>query len=216
MPLLTEELAHAMNAADAQMTRMMAIAHDLQRDKGIPFMTAIVMAGDTQSAESATERVKQGESAEQQLCCIGSYARFDWAVANLPHDRLLELLPELWRDADPNDTNPAYLKLWQEAYKANGEQIILDGEPLIATLPFNIYRGQVGNAVGISWTLDRKIAQKFAATGGGRSPVEGGKVLKRKIKHSQILAYLTKRGEKEVVVNDGPELVNIHDILETQ
>jgi hypothetical protein len=78
--------------------------------KGVPFLSAIVIAGDLQSAEEAAERVKQGMPPEEALHFVGSYTRFDWAVANLPKEVLFERLPELWVGADPDDANPEYLQ----------------------------------------------------------------------------------------------------------
>jgi hypothetical protein len=178
--------------------------------KGISPITAVVMSGDIQIAEMATEMVVNGTPATEALNFVGSYARFDWAVANLPKRTLLKMLPELWRSADPDDTKPEYLALWREAYKANGGTVC-DGKQLPTRYGngaaierpavLTIYRGQIGNTVGISWTLDRKIAAKFAATGGGRAPVSGGKILKRVIRRDEALAYLTGRGESEVIVD---------------
>ena len=91
--------------------RRQEIAKDLIA-KGTPFLTALVMSGDIISAETATELVKNGMDAEEAIDFIGSYARFDWAVKNLPRPRLLTLLPELWVAADPDDTKPEYLELW--------------------------------------------------------------------------------------------------------
>lgn len=176
--------------------------------KGIPTLTAAVMSGDIQSAEMATEMIVNGTPALKALNFVGSYARFDWAVANLPKRTLLKMLPELWRGADPDDTRPEYLALWREAYKANGNKTIFDEphkiEPVFTSIDtrlITIYRGQVGDAVGISWTLDRVIAKKFAATGGGRQEIAGGKILKRVIHRDEVLAYLTGRDESEAIVD---------------
>lgn len=178
---------------------------------GMPVLNAAVISGDMQSAELASERVAAGESPEDVVNFIGSYARFDWAVANLPRAALLEMLPELWRSADPDDTKPEYLELWREAYRANGNKTVCDGKrlPLRHGIgagierehTLTIYRGQVGDTVGISWTLDKKIAEKFAATGGGRMPIAGGKILQRKVRRDLVLAYLTGRDENEVIID---------------
>lgn len=190
----------------------MARQHEIMSeliDKGVPTINAIVQAGDLQSAEMANDMVRRGTPPGAALNLVGSYARFDWAVANLPRPQLLRRLPELWIGADPDDTRPEYLALWREAYDANGGNTILDGRPLPirygigdAKRPpvLTVYRGQVGDAVGISWTLDHAIAKKFARTGGGRQLVRGGRILKRIVKRSEVLAYLTGRGESEVII----------------
>lgn len=194
-------------AFQKRMTRQSEIMGELIA-KGIPAITAVVMSGDIQSAEMATEMVSTGTPATKALHFVGSYARFDWAVANLPKRTMLKMLPELWTGADPDDTNPEYLALWREAYKANGCRLIQDQpshiEQLFTSIDtrlITIYRGQISDAVGISWTLNRAIAKKFAATGGGRAPVSGGKILKRVINRADAMAYLTGRGESEVIVD---------------
>lgn len=168
---------------------------------GMNFLTAIVVAGDLLSAEHADKMVAEGIPAEEAVNFIGSYARFDWALKNVPKEKLLAILPDLWVGADPDDTKPEYLMLWKEAFMANGAEIVIDEKPLPKRKSFKIYRGQVGDAKGISWTLDRSIAVKFAATGGGRGEVSGGKILEKTVTRKQILAYLTSRGESEVILN---------------
>jgi len=172
-------------------------------EKGVPFLSATVMAGDLQSAEEASERVKQGMPPEEALHFVGSYTRFDWAVANLPKEVLFERLPALWVGADPDDTNPEYLKLWREAFITHQGVIIQDDpkKKLPSRRRFRIYRGQVGDQVGVSWTLDHEIARKFAITGGTRQPVAGGKILELMVTRADVLAYLTERGESELIID---------------
>lgn len=168
--------------------------------KGIPTITAIVMAGDIYSAEQATELVRNGTPAEDALHYVGSYARFDWAVTNLPKPTLFKMLPELWTGADPDDTKPEYLALWKEAYAANGSKMIYD-KHWLSSGKLTAFRGQIGDKVGISWTLDKETAKKFAATGGSRQTIRGGRILTRIVKRSDVLAYLTGRGESEVIID---------------
>jgi hypothetical protein len=100
-------------------------------NEGVPMISAMVMAGDLVTAERASEELAKGkQSAEDLLHTVGSYARFDWAVENLPRHKMLELLPSLWSGADPSDNRQDYLALWREAYRANGNKTIIDDEPL--------------------------------------------------------------------------------------
>lgn len=178
---------------------------------GTPFLTAAVIAGDIQSAEIATERVNNGEDPMVAYKQIGSYARFEWCVKNLPQGKLLKLLPELWIGADPNDSDPAYLNLWKQAFANNGHKTIFDNKR--SKLPkgaIQVYRGQIGEQLGgISWTTDLEIAKRFALTGGGRQPVSGGVVFKAQVNRKHVLAFLTKRSESELII-DTKNLTNWH------
>lgn len=172
-------------------------------EKGSPFMTAVVIAGDIQSAEEATKSLEAGGDPMELYKHIGSYGRFEWCVKNLPKKELLKLLPELWMSCDPDDSDPEYLKLWREAYAANGHKTICDNKR--KRLPkgnsIKVYRGQIGRELsGISWSLDIEIAQKFAITGGGRAPVAGGVILAGWVNPKDVLAYITARGEAELII----------------
>lgn len=169
--------------------------------QGYSVINAIVMAGDMVSAERIDELVRQGEKPQDLVWMIGSYARFDWAVQKLPRQKFFEILPALWVGSDPDDTNPEYLNLWREARARNKGRVITDGKPLPKGSTFTVYRGQVGDAKGFAWSLDRAIAEKFAKSGGGRGFVTGGKVLTRTVRRADIIAYLTSRNESEVILN---------------
>jgi len=167
---------------------------------GYSLINASVMAGDIMSAEAVDELLSEGAKAIDLVWRVGSYARFDWAVKNLPRDQFFEILPELWVASDPDDTNPQYMTLWLIARKRNKGRIITDNKPLPKGSTLTIYRGQVGDAKGFAWTLDRKIAERFAKTGGGRGVAVGGKILEKEIRRSDVIAYLTSRNESEVII----------------
>ena len=170
--------------------------------KGVPFATAIVMSGDLLSAEEAAKRVQDGADPKFEYKRVGSYARLEWCLKNLPHDFLLKVLPEVWRNSDPDDSQKKFLTLWKQAYAANGNKIVLDDKR--RKLPkgkLTVYRGQVGDKLGISWTTDLEIAKKFALSGGGRQIVKGGKIFKCQINTKDVLAYLTGRGESELIID---------------
>lgn len=181
--------------------RQVEIAKGLM-DKGVPFITAVVRAGDMVSAEAADVLVAEGMLPSKAIMYVGSYARFDWAYKNLPAGELVRQLPELWAGADPDDTDPRYVGLWKLAFAANDKKTIFDAsEGTVLPDPLTVYRGQLGYELGISWTTNHGVATKFAATGGGRAKVAKGRVLTRKIKLEHVMAYLTSRGEFEVIVD---------------
>jgi hypothetical protein len=204
-PKLTIDLEEVRIAFEAKFQREGIIQKRLM-DEGMDLMNAVVRASDIVSAEDATARAENGEDPDELVGYVGSYARLDWAIKHLPRPRLLERLPGLWVGSDPDDTCPEYLALWQEAYVANGRRVVQDEEE--TSLPdtpfFTVYRGQVGNEkrwLGVSWTLDRRVAERFAASGGGRGLVKGGKVLEARIYPSAVLAFLTSRDESELILD---------------
>lgn len=176
--------------------------------QGVDQITAFVMANDRQSAEHRYQQVVKGEvSAEYAINLTGSYAALDLAVrlyeeGHLDEATLLREWPEWWRGTDPDDTDPRYLRIWRKAWEANGRTYVRDGRALPRTKVLTVMRGQrPGDPVGMAWTLDPKIAAKFAVTLGGRHRVSGGGVIRAEVERSKVLGYLTKRGESEVVVD---------------
>jgi len=203
----------------AQMEATNEIASDLMKaDPSMNFATAYVMAGDILSARKATDRVVAGEDATKVYLHVGSFARWDWIVTmwragKISDQWFADNIADQWVSADPDDTSADNLAIWRKAFNAHGG-LIRDGRPLPkpgGDGMLKVFRGGSPFTVkqGFSWTLDPKIAGKFAATGGGRGRIEGGVVITGLVRPSDVLAYLTDRGESEVVID--PRLVrNIH------
>lgn len=188
------------------------LAEQIEKKTGVPHITAFIMAGDEMSALNATKRVEAGtHTVEEASVFIGSYARLNWVYEQMEMQRIsrakvIEMLPELWRSSDPDDTDPRYLALWNEAKFLNGGKYVRDGR----TLPrrskmLKVYRGQHPSAnadMGIAWTLDPKIAQKFAHGGAAfRVGKAGGVVYRGLVSADFVLAYLTLRHESEVIID---------------
>jgi hypothetical protein len=172
-------------------------------------ITALIVAGDVYGARLATKAVEAGEvTAREAFQRVGSYARFEWAVnmmerGYLPEKEFFDELPALWRGSDPDDTNPRFLRLWQHAYQRNGSYMVKDGKALKRPADgfVTVYRGGDPRTVrdGIAWTTNPKIATKFARGAGERVPRMDGVVIRGRVKYENILAYLTGRGEAEVI-----------------
>jgi hypothetical protein len=168
--------------------------------KGIPTIDAIIRAGDLAHAEDIEERIKAGViPVEQGIWLVGSYARFDIAFKYLPKAKFFEMLPSLWTGSDPKD-NVLMLGIWKEAKERN-QGLIIDNRVLPNKKVFPIYRGQLGDELGISWSLDKEVAKKFSKTGGGRTLVKGGKIISAFCYKQDILAYLTGRSEEEIIID---------------
>lgn len=198
----TEHLRAAFDRLNAQMVA----ATDIM--KGMPWVSAthaLVLAGDRVSAEEAAIRVKNGSPVMRELYRVGSYARLDWAYQHLSRTELLSILPSLWRDSDPDDTDPRFLELWRLLHHLHRPLPVLDGDLAdFDALPdmLTVYRGQAPDAVlGISWSLSTGTAKMFARTGGQRATIKNGVVLTAQVPKGSILAYLTKRQEQEVILD---------------
>jgi hypothetical protein len=175
-------------------------------DPGLPSITAFVMAQDLGGAVRADILLEDGKPWKEALWTIGSYGRCEWVKRHIKsgdvsQEEVYPLLPDLWRGSDPDDTDPWWSMMWADAWEANGRVPILDGGPLPERSWLEVYRGQIGEAaLGVSWSLDEKVARRFAMTGGGRFARAGGVVLKAEARRHSVFAYLTERGEQEVIV----------------
>ena len=183
-------------------------------DPNLNYLAAFIIAGDQLAGERSQRWVKMGLDPQLAMGFVGSYSRLDfalWAVSEGYMDRsvLIDVLPGLWRGSDPDDTDPRFLQLWKEAHSLAGVTI-LDNED--QPLPIHtdiygdpwlvLYRGQLTlDGEGIAWTTDYAIASKFATTGGLRGTRRSGHVLARWAHPKDALAYLTGRGESEVVID---------------
>lgn len=207
----------AMDRYMQSMSADMAEAHAFAEANGIPFISAVVIVRDRGAAERSKRWVQKGLDARVAMAFVGSYARLDfalWAVENGHMDRsyLLDVLPDLWRGSDPDDTDPRFHALWLEAFHRNGDVIVTDldlSERLPSALRkeyVTVYRGELGtdDPRGIAWSLDPDIAAKFAKTGGLRGVIDlGGTIHVKRVPMSRVLGYLHHRGEAEVVIDPG-------------
>lgn len=188
------------------------IAGDLMKaNPSLNFITATIVAGDLLSAERATNEVKSGTTpAEKAVWLVGSYARWDWAITMMNLKQLdegwfFDNILDLWRGSDPDDTNHAYLDLFRRAKTRKGSYL-RDGRPLprARDRQITVYRGGPPSMAlyrGFAWTTDPKIAQKFAGGAGERVMRSDGVVITGHVFPGQVLAYITERGEAEVVVD---------------
>lgn len=204
-PGLEAEMNRAVEDSMADMTR----AHEMvETDPRLPFITALVMAGDARSAERSKRWVEDGTHPfDQAINYVGSYARFEFALWGIEHghttqEALFADLPDLWRGSDPDDTDPRALALWKAAHAANKGRYIRDGRPLPRGRTIRVYRGQDDGApFGIAWTTDLAIAEKFARGAATRQDNRGGRVFEVNVPRDQVIAYITGRNESEVILD---------------
>jgi hypothetical protein len=122
--------------------------------------------------------------------------------AQITHAQFRELLPWVWSDAEPDDTDRTWLRMWQAAVTGGPNVGGRVGDPLPTTVgdPLRVYRGQhgVNDKRGIAWSLDPDIAKMFAVR---FNPNEFGAILRGTVARKDVLAYVhdSGRGENEVV-----------------
>lgn len=190
----------------------------MAKDPKLTYISAIIIAGDMLSNERSWQWLQEGMPFERALLFVGSYGRLDFVIRAIADARVdatvvFEMLPELWRGSDPDDTDPRFLDLWTDAWNANGRETITDGRPLPKGEILTVYRGQDEvvdpAAYGIAWSLDQDIAEKFARGAATRQMNRGGTVYSALVHRKNIMGYLTGRGESEVIVNPlhlGPDI----------
>lgn len=193
---------------EEQMDEQGALAEELMsKDPKLTFLSAFIIAGDLLSIERAKKMLKEGIDFDDATAFVGSYGRLEfalWAKKNgyTTLDHLLNILPDLWRGSDPDDSKVEYHALWLQAWEKNNRKTILDGKHLPRGKYLTIYRGQdEDQPTGISWSLREEVARKFANGAATRQLNRGGVVYEGQVLRSKIIAYLTLRNEEEVIVS---------------
>lgn len=188
--------------------RQSAIAAQLLEKDPTLGVTAYIIAGDIMSVERAEAMVKAGMSIEKASVFIGSYLRLKWLVGKFRAGKLntawlLKEFPREWSMSDPDDTDPAMAELWYMGWAFNAQQPLTYSKKLPPGETFTIYRGQdkAGDRMGLSWTLDRKVAVRFAKGAALRQRNRAGVVVCAEVKRSDIYGYLTGRGESEIIAD---------------
>ena len=178
----------------------------------LPYPIQFVIAGDYASMRRVQAEIKAGTLDPMRLYAVGSYARWDhalWLLKNgyVDDATFLPLIAETWRGADPDDTSHENFSVWLKFWSLNGGSYIRDGGPLPRGEHggfIRIFRGgrteaEVTN--GFAWTTNPKIADKFARGAGIRSDLPGGFIGQARIHRGHVLAYITGRGESEVIAD---------------
>jgi hypothetical protein len=175
-------------------------------DPRLPYISAMVMAGDLIGADEALVALREGKPFSEALWCVGSYGRLSFVLKALDErlataDEVLAIWPELWSGSDPDDTDPRFLTMWLAAYHRN-HGMVVDGKPLLDQPVIIVYRGQDADApLGIAWTTSKCVAKKFTRGAATRQGNRDGVVIQGTVKREDILAYLTGRNEFEIIVD---------------
>lgn len=197
--------------------RVGALAAELSAKDPTLGYSALIIAGDMISRENGDDALAAGSPFMYAGMLVGSFARFAWAIdayerGAIAWQDLAPNLPDLWRDSDPDDTDPRFAAVWRRA-RVEAGRVITDADDVAPpTSPLTLYRGQDrGAPIGLSWSLDRATAVKFARGAGVRQASRKGVVLVGTCAYDDAFAYLTGRGEAEIVVD--PAAVRIEYAL---
>lgn len=180
----------------------------MQRDPKLPWISAYIMARDLMSADRSLNWLREGKHpwGRAEVFC-GSYGRLDlrvraWDEGLITDEQAFADLPSAWSGADPDDTDERFFRLWLEAFIANGHRTLRDGKPLPRRRLLTIYRGQDEDApFGLAWSLDAKVAVKFANGAATRQHGRNGVVYEAMVKRTEVMGYMTGRNEAEVIVH---------------
>lgn len=181
-------------------------------------VTLFVLSGDLAHSEKVDALFQAGEiSFDEAQNAMGSFARWDWLMkqyraGTINPVKFHENMCHWWSASDPDDTDKMSLEMFKNARAASpvipnrGQYLSDEHESLPLTEFLTVYHGQdlYEKKIGFAWTLDLAIAKKFAAGAWARAP-RPGFVLKGVVERINILAYITGRGEQEVIVQ--PKLV---------
>jgi hypothetical protein len=197
-PFDMNEYAAALAAAQAEVDR---------EHPGLPFITRIVMAGDRASMARWEADARAGRiEPEKAISLTGSYSRMTLAL-RLLDDGLIDPevvyrnLPSWWSSADPDDTDPRLHALWRDARARKGGLLTDEGRRLPGD-PIRVYRGQMpGDPVGCAWSLSREVAERFQTGASFRTHVQGGVLYVLTVPASDAIAYITGRGEEEIILD---------------
>lgn len=181
----------------------------MKADPNLPFVSAFIMARDLASADRSLEWLREGKHTwgRAEAFC-GSYGRLDLRVRAraeglITDGQAFSDLADAWSGSDPDDTDPRFLALWKEAFAHEGTYLrdIAD-KTLPGTKVLTVYRGQDKDApFGISWSLNMRVAIKFANGAATRQHARGGVVYKATVDRSHVMGYMTGRNEAEVIID---------------
>lgn len=211
MNTMPDEMKKRLEAEDALMERGEKLVFE-RYGGNLPVITHIVIASDYAHWDELNDQYLSSKpDFEKHVWQFGSYARMDWAVNQLNNRKVSAgtfyvHLPMLWVMSDPDDTDPRFLKVWKTArarnrrvnsYVTDNSQYRLPQGDLL-----DIYRGQMNDdgKYGISWTLDYRVALKFAKGAWYRCPMPGI-VYVSQVRRKNVLAYLNGRNEQEVIID---------------
>jgi len=157
--------------------------------------------------------VRDGEvTATESVVFVGSYARLGYMVGLMDEGLLApewvyRRLPDEWSGSDPDDTNPRFLTLWRDAFAWNRSRYLTDLPE--AVLPkdrvLTVWRGQDWAPgpikAGLAWSLDRKVAERFAKGAALRQSHRPGVVIMAQVLRKDVLGYMVGRKEAEVIID---------------
>ena len=116
----------------------------------------------------------------------------------LSNPRYWEVMRTVWVYAGSTETAPMFRSMMKSSRPCKGWFMTPeDAESLDKmSFPLTVYRAYDGEPdQGISWTLDEEWCRGYAAA-------KGRQVKSRKIERNEVFAYISRRGEEEIILLD--------------
>lgn len=115
-----------------------------------------------------------------------------------------ELLSGIWTDSENIwQQKKDWIKLLTDKKRSSTKSMFMSDKDIVELnkLPntFTVYRGYHDgiNEEGLSFTLDKSIAERFSKSIGNKKK---GKVLSREVNKTDVFAYTDERSEKEIII----------------
>ena len=156
----------------------------------IPSLPEKQLARDSKIAMQLVRAQEQGAEA-----MIDVFTRKAKLMSN---PRYWEFMRTVWVAAGSTETAPMFRKLMKSARPCKGWFMTPEDAADLDAMkfPLTVWRAYDSEPdPGISWTIDRKWCEGYAKS-------KGRKVKERQVIREEIFAYITRRGESEIILLD--------------
>ena len=116
----------------------------------------------------------------------------------MSNPRYWEFMRTVWVAAGSTETAPIFRRLMKSTRPCKGWFMTPEDAADLDKMqfPLTVWRAYDGDPdPGISWTIDREWCEGYAKS-------KGRKIKERQVMREEIFAYVTRRGESEIILLD--------------
>ena len=116
----------------------------------------------------------------------------------MSNPRYWEFMRTVWVAAGSTETAPIFRRLMKSTRPCKGWFMTPEDAAALDKMqfPLTVWRAYDGDPdPGISWTIDREWCEGYAKS-------KGRKIKERQVMREEIFAYVTRRGESEIILLD--------------